>query len=103
VMDVVRAILFALNNDTLRGPVNVTSPSPLLMNDFGKTIGSVLHRPHWMPVPSLVMKIVLGQKSALVLEGQHVLPQVLQQEGFEFKYPTLRLALEDLFSSNKRG
>jgi uncharacterized protein len=98
VMDVVRAILFALHNDTLRGPVNVTAPSPLQMNDFGKTIGSVLHRPHWVPVPSLAMKMVLGQKSALVLEGQHVLPQVLQQEGFEFMYPTLRSALEDLFS-----
>jgi uncharacterized protein len=98
VMDVVRAVLFALKNDALRGPVNVTSPSPLQMNDFGKTIGSVLHRPHWIPVPTFAMKMVLGQKSALVLEGQHVLPQVLQQEGFEFMYPTLRSALEDLFS-----
>jgi uncharacterized protein len=100
VMDVVHAIVFALRNDTLRGPVNVTSPSPLQMNDFGKTIGSVLHRPHWIPVPALAMKMVLGQKSSLVLEGQHVLPQMLQQEGFEFKYPTLRSALEDLFSGS---
>jgi uncharacterized protein len=99
VMDVVHAILFALNNDTLRGPVNVTSPSPLQMNDFGKTIGSVLHRPHLIPVPSLAMKLILGQKSALVLEGQHVLPQVLQQEGFKFIYPTLRSALENLLKS----
>ncbi|MBY0148204.1 TIGR01777 family oxidoreductase [Neobacillus niacini] len=97
VTDVVRAILYVLNNDTLRGPVNVTSPSPLQMNDFGKTIGAVLHRPHWMPVPSLAMKMVLGQKSALVLEGQHVVPQVLQQVGFEFMFPTLHSALEDLF------
>jgi uncharacterized protein len=98
VTDVVRAILYVLNNDTVRGPVNVTSPSPLQMNDFGKTIGAVLHRPHWIPVPSLAMKMVLGQKSALVLEGQHVVPQVLQQEGFEFMFPTLQSALEDLFS-----
>ncbi|MEH7013823.1 TIGR01777 family oxidoreductase [Neobacillus niacini] len=98
VMDVVRAIVFAIKNDQLRGPVNVTSPSPLQMDDFGKTIGSVLHRPHWMPVPSFAMKMVLGQKSALVLEGQHVKPQVLQEEGFEFMFPTLRLALEDLLT-----
>lgn len=98
VMDVVRAIVFAIKNDQLRGPVNVTSPSPLRMNDFGKTIGSVLHRPHWLPVPSFAMKMVLGQKSALVLEGQHVIPQVLQEEGFEFMFPTLRLALEDLLT-----
>ncbi|MEH7247963.1 TIGR01777 family oxidoreductase [Neobacillus niacini] len=98
VNDVVRAIVFALENDQLSGPVNVTSPAPVRMNDFGKTIGAVLHRPHWFPVPSFVMKTVLGQKSALVLEGQHVFPQVLMEEGFEFKFPTLKSALEDLLT-----
>jgi len=96
VEDVVRAIAFAIKNDKLRGPVNVTSPSPIKMKDFGKTIGSVLHRPHWLPVPSFSMKIVLGQKSALVLEGQHVIPKLLMEEGFEFKFPSLKSALEDL-------
>jgi uncharacterized protein len=96
VTDVVQAILFAMTNNHLSGPINVTAPAPLRMNDFGKSIGSVLHRPHWLPVPSFAMKMVLGQKSALVLEGQHVIPQVLQENGFEFKFPTLRSALEDL-------
>jgi uncharacterized protein (TIGR01777 family) len=100
VMDVVRAIIFALKNETLRGPVNITSPSPLQMDEFGKTIGSILHRPHWIPVPSFAMNLVLRQKSALVLEGQHVLPQVLQEAEFEFMYPTLRSALEDLLTHN---
>jgi uncharacterized protein len=98
VMDVVRAIVFALKNDRLCGPVNVTSPSPVQMNDFGKTIGSVLHRPHWMPVPSFAMKMVLGQKSALVLEGQHVVPQRLMDHGFGFTFPILKLALDDLLT-----
>ena len=98
VTDVVRAIVFALKNEELRGPVNVTSPSPVQMNDFGKTIGSVLHRPHWMPVPSFAMKLVLGQKSALVLEGQHVVPQRLVDHGFEFTFPMLKHALEDLLT-----
>ena len=98
VTDVVRAICFALENNRLSGAVNVTSPSPLQMNDFGKTIGAVLHRPHWFPVPSFVMKTVLGQKSALVLEGQHVMPQVLMEEGFEFTFPSLKPALEDLLT-----
>jgi uncharacterized protein len=66
------------------------------MNDFGKTIGLVLHRPHWMPVPSFAMKMVLGQKSALVLEGQHVVPQRLMDNGFEFTFPLLKPALDDL-------
>ncbi|WHY83860.1 TIGR01777 family oxidoreductase [Neobacillus novalis] len=96
VMDVVRAIYFAIEHDKLSGPINVTSPSPIQMKDFGKTIGSVLHRPHWLPVPSFAMKIVLGQKSALVLEGQHVVPRVLLEERFEFLFPSLHNALEDL-------
>ncbi len=96
VMDVVRAILFAIENENLRGPVNVTSPSPVQMKDFGKIMGSVLHRPHWLPVPSSAMKVVLGQKSALVLEGQHVVPKVLVEAGFEYMFPSLRTALEDL-------
>ena len=66
------------------------------MRDFGKTIGSVLNRPHWFPAPSFAMKWVLGQKSKLVLEGQKVVPKVLIEEGFEFLFPKLDVALEDL-------
>ncbi|AZU62241.1 TIGR01777 family oxidoreductase [Neobacillus mesonae] len=97
VTDVVRAIAFAIENTKIAGPVNVTAPAPVRMKDFGKTIASVLSRPHWLPVPTVAMKLALGQKSALVLEGQHVVPEVLLKQGFEFQYPTLRTALEDLF------
>ncbi|TDL75751.1 TIGR01777 family protein [Rhodococcus qingshengii] len=96
VTDVVRAILFAITSNYLSGPINVTAPAPLRMNEFGKSIGSVLNRPHWLPVPSFAMKMVLGQKSALVLEGQHVIPQVLQENGFEFRFPIILSAIEDL-------
>ena len=95
VMDVIRAIHFVLEKP-LHGPVNVTAPAPVRMKEFGQTIGSVLHRPHWLPVPTLAMKWVLGKKSALVLEGQHVIPEVLKGEGFEFSYPLLQPTLEDL-------
>lgn len=97
VTDVVRAICFAIENHQISGPVNVTAPNPKVMKDFGRTIGAVLHRPHWFPVPAFLMKVVLGKKSSLVLEGQHVIPKVLMEEGFEFKFPTLESALGDLF------
>lgn len=96
VEDVVRSIIFTIEHDELRGPINVTAPSPVQMKEFGKTIGSVLHRPHWLSVPSFAMKLVLGKKSALVLEGQHVVPKVLLEHGFEFAFPTLKSALRDL-------
>ncbi|MEH7415525.1 TIGR01777 family oxidoreductase [Neobacillus drentensis] len=95
VMDVIRAIDFVLEKP-LHGPVNVTAPVPVRMKEFGQTIGSVLHSPHWLPVPSFAMKWVLGQKSALVLEGQHVVPEILKREGFEFSFSLLQPALEDL-------
>ena len=101
VKDVARAIAFAVENSDLNGPVNVTAPFPKRMKDFGQTIGSVLHRPHWFPVPSFMMKLVLGQKSTLVLEGQHVLPEVLIENGFEFLFPSLDSALEDLLRSHE--
>lgn len=96
VTDVVRSIEFAIENTDMNGPVNVTAPNPVRMKEFGQTIGSVLHRPHWFPVPAFMMKLALGEKSRLVLEGQQVIPEKLKANGFEFSYPTLKHALKDL-------
>ena len=96
VEDVARAIAFVITNENISGPVNVTSPFPKRMKYFGRTIGAVTRRPHWIPVPSFAMKLILGEKSALVLTGQHVLPEVLTANGFEFSFASLESALEDL-------
>jgi uncharacterized protein (TIGR01777 family) len=98
VTDVARALLFAVENNHLNGPVNVTSPNPTRMEKFGKTIASIMRRPHWLPVPAVIMKLALGKKSSLVLEGQQVLPEVLLKEGFAFTYPMLEAALDDLLT-----
>ncbi|MEK3936450.1 TIGR01777 family oxidoreductase [Sporosarcina sp. FSL W7-1349] len=96
VADVARSIVFSITHEEIRGPVNITSPNPESMDDFGRTIGETLKRPHWLPAPSFAIKLALGKKSALVLEGQHVLPEVLQKNGFTFKFPTLTSALQNL-------
>ena len=101
IIDVIRAISFAVENKNIRGPVNVTAPTPMKMKDFGKTIAAVTHRPHWFSIPPFAMKCVLGKKSALVLEGQQVMPEVLRNNGFKFLFPTLESALEDLLIKNK--
>ena len=98
--DVARAILFAIENANINGAVNVTAPSPTRMKEFGQTIGTVLRRPHWIPAPSFAMKLALGKKSALVLTGQHVTPEKLLENNFDFSFPTLESALENLFSEN---
>ncbi|WP_042355712.1 TIGR01777 family oxidoreductase [Bacillus rubiinfantis] len=96
VRDAIRAIVYLLENEQLSGPINLTAPTPIKMRDFGRTIGAVLQRPHWLPVPSFALKLILGQKSALVLEGQHVVPQKLLAAGFSFQFASLQHALEDI-------
>lgn len=94
--DVANAIIFSINQKNIKGIINFTSPNPVTMKNFGKTMGEVLHRPHWFPVPSILMKLALGEKSQLVLEGQKVLPNSLLKANYQFKYPTLKSALENL-------
>lgn len=96
IQDVARAIAFCIKNQHMQGPVNFTTPNPVQMDTFGKTIGAVMHRPHWFPVPPFLLKAALGEMSVLVLEGQKVLPDKLIQEEFSFSFPTLKMALEDI-------
>ena len=97
VTDAARAIQFALETKELEGPFNVTAPQPQRMKEFGKEIGHALHRPHLIPVPGIALKLVLGDKSRLVLTGQRALPAVLEQHGFQFKFPDLPSALADIY------
>lgn len=96
VQDVAQAIAHIIQNDQLKGAINVTAPFPVRMDEFGKMIGATLHKPHWLPAPSPLMKLALGKKSFLVLEGQYVMPEKLLANGFEFDFPVLSLALDNL-------
>lgn len=96
--DQVRGLVFALKNQSARGVYNLTSPEPVTNADFGKALGRVMHRPYWIPAPGFALKLALGEMSTLVLDGQRVIPQRIQAEGFEFRYPHLSVALEDLLA-----
>jgi len=97
VEDVARAILFAIENDKLSGPINFTSPNVKRMKQFGHSISKAIKRPHWFPVPSIALKLALGEKSMLVLEGQHVVPEKLLNANFEFKFVSVEDAIRDLY------
>jgi uncharacterized protein len=94
--DAARAIHYCLQNESISGPINLTAPAPVRMKEFGQTAGEVLHRPHWLPVPSIALKTVMGEMSSMVLEGQCVMPDVLLSHSFTFDYPLLKGALEQL-------
>ena len=96
--DVCGAILHAIEHTELSGPINFTSPNAKRMKQFGKIVGRALNRPHWLPVPSFALKLALGEKSQLVLEGQYVVPEKLLQSGYQFKFPSVEDAIIDLYN-----
>ncbi|WP_316570303.1 TIGR01777 family oxidoreductase [Neobacillus sp. YIM B06451] len=97
--DTVFGILFAIENEGVSGPVNFTAPEAVPMKGFGKTVGKVLGRPHWLPVPGFALKLLLGEMSTLVLEGQRVMPKKLLDTGYNFRFPELEPALKNIYKS----
>jgi uncharacterized protein (TIGR01777 family) len=95
VADVTGAARYALANEHLRGPVNVSAPEPARIREFCSALGSALARPSWAPVPGFVLRIVLGELAGMVLGGQRAVPAALLAAGYRFKHPGLREALRD--------
>lgn len=98
--DVVDLILYALQNSQVEGVLNATAPNPVRMNELCQTLGEVLQRPSWLPVPSFALEMLLGDGAKVVLEGQKVLPKQTLASGFQYQYPTLKLALEEILSGS---
>ena len=94
--DEVDAIRFLIRNEQTKGFFNLTSPNPVTNTEFGKTIGKVMRRPHFLPIPGFAMQLAFGEVAYMVLHGQRVLPQKLLMEGYVFKFPTLEEALKDI-------
>ncbi|MBN9394705.1 MAG: TIGR01777 family oxidoreductase [Candidatus Melainabacteria bacterium] len=93
--DLVRAIEYILETDSLIGPINMTAPNPATNQDFTSALGHVLHRPTIFPAPAFVLNIVLGQMAQeMLLEGSRVMPDQLTSKGFKFDYPNLENALK---------
>lgn len=95
--DVVDAMIFLMNNNTISGPVNFTAPHPVKMRELGQAIGAALKRPHWIPAPAFALQLALGEMSLLVLEGQRVFPEKLQKAGYLFQYEKVDKALLNIF------
>lgn len=96
IADHVKAIRFLIDTPSARGAFNLTAPHPMTNAEFGKVIGRVMRRPSFFPTPGFALKIALGEKSMIVLEGQRPLPKRLQEMGFAFHFPDAESALRDL-------
>ncbi|WP_439020685.1 TIGR01777 family oxidoreductase [Bacillus thuringiensis] len=96
--DVVRMIDFIIHKEEIEGPFNITAPLPIRMKEFGETIATAIGKPHWLPVPSFILQTLLGEMSILVLEGQHVLPIKAIEHGYQYTFPTVNHALQNILS-----
>lgn len=94
--DAVGAILFAIDNADVSGPMNVTAPEPATNAQFTKALGRALRRPAFLPAPAFALRLALGEMSSLLLEGQRATPKKLLTCGYEFRHPSLDKALSSL-------
>ena len=93
--DEVEIINFSIENENLRGAVNAVSPNPVTNHDFTKTLGDVLYRPTFLPLPEFAVSMIFGEMGdALLLSSTKALPKRLLDAGFAFKYPDLKPAIE---------
>jgi uncharacterized protein len=94
--DEVEAIRFLMDYEGIEGPVNLCAPNPVSNRQFAEAVGRVMNRPSIFPVPGIVLRTLLGEVSDTVLLGQYAVPRRLTDAGYEFQFPDIDTALEDL-------
>src|SRR3712207_5496509 len=95
--DVAGAIVHAIEDDSVEGPVNVGSPNPMPNAEYTKVLGKVLNRPTFFAAPTPAIRIIIGgMADALLLASQRMRPAKLEQSGYAFRYPELEGALRHL-------
>ncbi len=97
--DLCNIIQNAITNKSFSGIFNAVSPNPITMKIFCENLSKTLNRPNLLPIPSTLIKILLGDGAKVVLEGQKVVSKRLSRANFKFKYPDLTKALIDITNS----
>jgi uncharacterized protein (TIGR01777 family) len=95
--DLVNAIRFTLQNESLHGPVNAVSPNPVTNAQFTKTLAAAVHRAALLPMPVFAVRLAFGQMGVeLMLASQRVQPNKLLAAGFTFQHPDLQNSLQEI-------
>lgn len=96
--DVIKGIKFLLDKNALEGVFNLTAPHAATNSEFTKLLGKALHRPAFLPLPAVMVKLLFGEMGdRLLLKGQNVVPARLLDSGYTFEYATLDVALSAIF------
>lgn len=97
IKDICSIYEFALKNTDIQGAYNSSAPQHTTNENFTKKLAEVLKRPLLMPnVPAFVLKLIFGELSDALLEGSRASSQKIQDAGFQFEFPDLKGALENL-------
>ncbi len=95
--DLLGIIELCLNDSDLSGPVNGTAPHPVRNREFARALGRALRRPAVLPMPAFALRLLVGEMAdELLLVGQQVLPEAALSRGYQFDYPELDGALENV-------
>lgn len=100
--DHVRAVLKAVDDESIAGPMNAVAPQPISNRDFATTLAQVLEKPALLPVPKVAVALKLGQgRASLAFADQQITPKVLLERHFSWKFPSCKEALLDLVDYEK--
>lgn len=94
--DLLNALLFIIEEESLRGPVNLCAPNSVRNKELAKALGKVLGRPSFLKAPGFAVKTMLGEFGDVLLKGQRVMPEKLLNSGFDFQYPDITEALREV-------
>lgn len=97
--DVVGMTLLAIDDARARGPINLTAPRAVDGDALARSIGAVLRRPSWLPVPAALLRLALGDAASILTTGQRVVPRRALELGYEFRHPELGPALRSLLAA----
>lgn len=97
--DLARLFVFALENPSLRGPVNAVTPAPVTNRDFSAALAHSLGKKLFLPVPAWTLRLALGEMSQLLLSSQKSTGVAALHAGFRFRYPAITEALAEICGS----
>lgn len=93
--DLLHAIDYSIEHN-LEGPINFSSPNPIMFNELVKSIGNLLKKNFIISFPSVILNIAFGEMASVMLSSQRVLPQRLMSSGFTFRYSKIEEALQEI-------
>jgi uncharacterized protein len=98
IADIAALFMYALETESMRGPVNGASPNPIRNEEFTKVMGELFKRPTFLAAPEFALRMLPANQASLILDSQRIVPEKALQSGFRFHFPDLRSALADILT-----